>query len=272
MPLAILLGIIGDQTNLLISDLSNNLEKKSINTYGAIEFINSWLTKIPYVDVQIDIATLQNRMVDIAQRASQQVSSIVWSIWSSVINLLTSGILYIFTVSGLLVWYKKLLNYIKDILPIDKKLFNLYEKNLWGMGASMVKATIIIALIQSIVTAISLWIVGVPYIWLWSVLAFLFSTIPMIGSSFIVVPIWIIWWILWNVGWAIVLILVNQIITNNIDNILRPKLVSKEIKINETLNLLSVFGGISLFWLLGVIYGPVIMSFILVTFDTYKEK
>ena len=77
-----------------------------------------------------------------------------------------------------------------------------------------------------------------------------------LGAGIVAIPVGLVLLALgqyWQAGLVIggYLIVVNQI-----DNVLRPMLVSKEAYLNPALLLLSAFGGLNLFGLLGVIYGP----------------
>ncbi|MCB0314762.1 MAG: AI-2E family transporter, partial [Calditrichaeota bacterium] len=45
----------------------------------------------------------------------------------------------------------------------------------------------------------------------------------------------------------------------------------KETELNSALILLSAFGGLNLFGFLGIIYGPVIMIFLVTTIEIYLE-
>ncbi|MDX1521389.1 MAG: AI-2E family transporter, partial [Anaerolineae bacterium] len=72
--------------------------------------------------------------------------------------------------------------------------------------------------------------------------------------------------------WQGILVLVGStLIVSNIDNLLRPRLVSKDANLSPALVLLSAFGGLSLFGFLGVIYGPVVMIFLITTVEIYLE-
>jgi len=67
------------------------------------------------------------------------------------------------------------------------------------------------------------------------------------------------------------MLLMTLLINNNVDNILRPKLVSKEASLNPALILIAILGGLSMFGPLGFIYGPVLMIFVVTTFETYLK-
>ena len=52
---------------------------------------------------------------------------------------------------------------------------------------------------------------------------------------------------------------------------LRPKLVSKDAQLPESLILLSVLGGISTMGFFGIIYGPVILTIFYTTVELYLQ-
>jgi predicted PurR-regulated permease PerM len=136
------------------------------------------------------------------------------------------------------------------------------------MTKAMVKGQFIIALAQGIVDASLLWVVGIDYFFFWLVLLTFLSIIPL-GGGIIVIPIGIILILTGNIWQGLVLILGHILIVTNIDNILRPKLVPKDAKLDSALLILSVFAGIAMFGFLGIVIGPVIMILIVTTIEAY---
>jgi predicted PurR-regulated permease PerM len=70
---------------------------------------------------------------------------------------------------------------------------------------------------------------------------------------------------------GLLLILGHMFIVGNEDNILRPKLVPKEARLDPALTMLSVFSGLAFFGFLGIVLGPVIMIVIVTTIEVYLE-
>jgi predicted PurR-regulated permease PerM len=271
LPLIILWDIIVHQIVLIFDDISAYLSSDNSSLSMLLEYTNRIIQNIPFTELSIDREMIQGRIMSLSRGLSREITSFTTSFWGEFVSMITSAILLIFTISGLLATYEQLILYLKKILPLPAETFDYYRYNLWRIGKSMIKATLIIALVQAVITVLSLRVIGVPYLWLWWVLAFLLGMIPMIWSSFIAIPIGIVLLLLGNVTGGIVIILVNQIITNNVDNILRPRLVDNSFPMNGTLVLMSVFGWMYYFGLMGVIYWPVIMWFCLMTFDIYMK-
>ena len=61
-------------------------------------------------------------------------------------------------------------------------------------------------------------------------------------------------------GQITLFIILGLILSTYIDSILRIKLVGKKSKIHPVIVLLGLFGGISLFGIIGLILGPLILS------------
>jgi predicted PurR-regulated permease PerM len=84
-------------------------------------------------------------------------------------------------------------------------------------------------------------------------------------------PIGICMMLTGNIMGGLIVILGHLLIVTNIDNILRPRLVPAEAKLDSALMILSVFSGIALLGFLGIVVGPVIMIIIVTTIIVYSE-
>ena len=71
--------------------------------------------------------------------------------------------------------------------------------------------------------------------------------------------------------WALGLLVWGLLLVGLIDNVLRPILIEKDIKIHPLLILLSVFGGISFFGPIGFLVGPIVLSFVFALVDLYPS-
>ena len=85
------------------------------------------------------------------------------------------------------------------------------------------------------------------------------------------IPIGVVMALTGNIVQGVFVILFHLLVVTNIDNLLRPRLVPKNARLNSALTLLSVFSGLALFGPAGVIYGPVVMILLITTFEMYAE-
>jgi predicted PurR-regulated permease PerM len=68
---------------------------------------------------------------------------------------------------------------------------------------------------------------------------------------------------------GIALALWGLLIVGTIDNILRPRLVGRDTKMHDLLVLLSTFGGLAMFGLVGFIIGPIVAALFLTAWDLF---
>lgn len=264
--------------SFLISELGQMYS--DLTTSDTLDRASTWISNhldqqsITRIETQFDTniekikATALNTIKNIATTGTK----ITASIGSSFVWFITSIILYIFIVSALLTKKKSIADEIKDIIPVDDHIVETYIERLTLMSSSMVTSTFVIALVQWVVTGLSFWIAGVPYPLFFTCLASLLGIIPMVGSAFVAVPVSVVLMLSGSIWSGIFVLLFNQIIVNNIDNILRPRLVDKKAQINDTLLILSLFGGMTYRGMMGILYGPLLMSFILTTIEIAKDK
>src|SRR5205823_4848485 len=126
------------------------------------------------------------------------------------------------------------------------------------------------AIAQGLVTGLLFLITGTPVALLLTLLAIACGVIPL-GASLVAIPVGLYQLLIGNIWQAVVIFLGYFLIVANIDNVIRPMLVSKETPLSPALVVLSGFGGLNWFGLPGVIYGPVIMIILMTLIEIYKE-
>lgn len=135
---------------------------------------------------------------------------------------------------------------------------------------SVIKGSLLIALIQGTLTGVGFAIFGVPNAILWGSVAILAALIPAVGTAIVVAPAVIYLGLTSQWGPTIGLLVWGIFIVGLIDNLLRPRLLSRGINIHPLLILLSVIGGLSFFGPLGFILGPLVVSLLFALLDIYE--
>ncbi len=134
---------------------------------------------------------------------------------------------------------------------------------------SVIKGSLVIAVIQGILTGIGFTFFGVPNSILWGTVAALAALIPTVGTALVVGPGVLYLFFFGDLTAAIGLLVWGVVAVGLVDNFLGPKLVERGIQIHPLLILLSVLGGIQFFGPLGFIMGPLILSLLFAVIDVY---
>ena len=165
----------------------------------------------------------------------------------------------------------EIIEYVKSLLPfpkdVQKKLFD-YTR---GITSSVIYGQIIIGMIQGVLTAIGFFIFGVPNAMLLSLLAIIAGVLPIIGTTIIWFPVVIYLFMAGNTVPAIG-VAIFGLLSNTIDNFLRPVIVSKATKMHSGIVLIGMISGLFFFGVLGLILGPLILAYLIIILELYRNK
>ncbi len=135
---------------------------------------------------------------------------------------------------------------------------------------SVVKGSILVALMQGFMTGLGLHIFGVPSALLWGGVTVIAALVPGVGTSLVIVPSVLYLLFTGESVHAFGMLLWGAVCVGLIDNVVGPKLIERGINLHPLLVLLSVLGGISFFGVVGFILGPIVLSFLFTLFAIYK--
>ncbi len=115
------------------------------------------------------------------------------------------------------------------------------------------------AIVQGILTAIGLWISGVPRPVLLGAVAGFLSILP-IGSPVVWIPATLWLFSSDQIGWGLFLAVYGGVGISGADNVIRPWFIARGAHLPYLLTVLGVLGGALAFGLLGIFLGPVLLA------------
>ena len=164
-----------------------------------------------------------------------------------------------------------MLAYVKSLLPfskeVEKKIFE-YSK---GITSSVLYGQVIIGILQGITAGLGFFIFGVPNALFLTSLSMMAGIFPIIGTTIIWLPVAIYMFMGGNTVAAVGVVLFG-LISSVVDNFLRPMIVAKRTKIHSSILLISMIGGLFLFGIIGFILGPLIISYLLIMLEIYRNR
>lgn len=136
---------------------------------------------------------------------------------------------------------------------------------------SVIQGSLMIALIQGILTGVGFAFFGIPNSILWGVVAAFSALIPGIGTSLVLIPGVVYLFIIGATVPATGLLVWSVVAVGLIDNFLGPKLVGRGMQLHPLVVLLSVFGGLVFFGPAGIFLGPLCTSFLFALLSIYQH-
>ncbi len=136
---------------------------------------------------------------------------------------------------------------------------------------SVIRGSLVVAIVQGILTGLSFWIFGIPNPTLWGSFAAIAALLPTLGTSLVLIPGILFLLFTGNSLAALGLLIWGVIAVGLVDNFLGPQLMKQGVSIHPFVILLAVLGGIAFFGPVGFLFGPLIISLLFALFDIYKE-
>lgn len=166
---------------------------------------------------------------------------------------------------------KELIEYIQSLLPFSKEVEKKLFKSSKDITVSVLYGQVVIGIFQGIIAGIGFFIFKVPNALLLTFFAALAGIFPIIGTAIIWVPVAIYFLIAGNSLPALGII-VFGICSSLVENLVKPVFISKRTNMNTSLILIGMIGGLLLFGILGIILGPLIIAYLLIVLELYRDK
>lgn len=134
-----------------------------------------------------------------------------------------------------------------------------------------VKGNVIIAVIQGTIGGLAFWALGIQAALLWGVLMAVLSLLPAVGAFLIWGPVVAYLMLTGDYVKGTILLVIGVFIISMIDNLLRPPLVGKGVRLPDYVILVSTLGGIALFGINGFVIGPLIAALFVAVWSLFTE-
>lgn len=225
--------------------------------------IGNWLIN------EIDWPSVLN---SVSKNAAALATLIINKTYSGVFGLAVDLVIMLFTLFYFLIDGPSIVKNIQYLLPLKMHYQKMAISSFLLISRAIIKGTLIIGLAVGFFSGLTLLIFGIDTWLFWGFVVVVFSIIPMLGPSLIMVPAALIQIATGHVWQGIGILLVTYIILVNIDNVLRPRIVGSSAKMHDLLVFFSTLGGLGVFGIMGFIIGPIIAALFLTSLKIYSEE
>ncbi|MBS7565434.1 AI-2E family transporter [Mucilaginibacter sp. Bleaf8] len=143
-------------------------------------------------------------------------------------------------------------------------LRNATYSNVLGQG--------IISLTQGVLLANGFWIVGIPDAIFWGVIATFISFLPVVGAPTLSIPAGLYLMLLGDTWEGIGIMIYGLLFIGNLDHVLRLVINKRIANTHPIISIIGVFIGIPLFGILGLVFGPVLLSYFILLVQIYETN
>lgn len=235
-----------------------------INQSG--EFITGIKKIMTEVEIRFGIDILSSNYIEkVPQILSSTLPEVLGSIGSFVLNISTMlFILYFMLISS-----KNLGRGIKKFIPLKPENINTISNETKNIIKSYAIGIPVISTCQGIIATIGYWIFGIPDVLFWGFLTAVVAVIPFVGTGLIAVPLIAYLFAINDLYNAIGLSIYIVVLVMNVDNILRLILLKAFANIHPLVTMCGVIVGLKLFGFIGLIFGPLLVSYFILLIKIY---
>ena len=249
----------------------------SIMVVGKIGSINSnsfdlqgWITKIDdYAGYNFNQPHFaENTMAKLGTFATDLFPSILGRAANILITLLVMYFLLYFMLVQNRGFESALLKYApfreQHAVKFAVALRNSTYSNVLGQG--------IIAVTQGILLAMGFYAFGIPDPVFWGVIGAFISFLPVVGAPTLTIPASIILFAEGHSVKGVLILAYGLLFIGNVDNFLRMIINKRVANTHPLISIIGVFIGIPLFGIVGLVFGPLLLSYFLLLLEIYETN
>lgn len=214
---------------------------------------------------------LQAKGLEFAQSAGAALSTVILVQAAALPDLALKVIISLLAWFFLLFEGEAFMRWLSGKLPMDQGLRSRLTAAFRATAASTVWATSAAAAAQALVVMLGFLLLGVPGIFLAGGATFIFAWIPILGS----LPVCLAGAVyLYFHGSLVKLALMAAVavVAGLMDNVVRPVVLKGHGDMHPLLALISIFAGIHMFGILGVIFGPIVAAMLLALLNSWQPQ
>jgi predicted PurR-regulated permease PerM len=221
---------------------------------------------------QITVEELNTYISEIARFVGLFLYNQARSIASNMLAFFINFFIMLLVIYYLLVDGRRLVSFIVDLSPLPNNQDEILLKKFEDMAGAILIGNGAGGLIQGLAGGVVFSIFGLPSPFLWGVIMGLLAFLPIIGIGMVFIPAAIYLFLKGRIAASIFFVVFYVVLSGGVEYLFKPKLVGQRVKMHTLLVFLAIIGGLKLFGILGIIYGPLVITAFLTLTDIYRSS
>ncbi len=273
VPIVYFVGVLtkeaADLIQLAKSPALSNFITAHFTNSALLERINPFLAKFDFV---ITGEELNRTISEIGREVGRFLYDQAKYIASNTLAFIVSFFLMLLVIFFLLIDGVKLVRFLIDLSPLPEDQDSKLIDKFYSMSRAILVGNGFCGALQGIAGGMLFWLFGLQSPFLWGVIMALLAFLPIIGIGTVFVPTVIFLFLKGRIGVGIFFLFFYLFLSGGVEYLLKPRIVGKQVQMPTLLVFLAIIGGLKLFGILGIIYGPLIATFFLTLTDIYHAS
>lgn len=217
-------------------------------------------------------ANVETMIDDAVKKMGAWATDLFPSLISGVFNIVLGLLLMYFLLYFMLVERENFENALVKYAPFREQNARRFAEEMRNTTYANVVGQGFIALVQGSLVSLAFFILGYNDPLFWGVVTTFISLVPLLGPPVVFVPAALLQLADGNnfAGWA--MLIFGFVVVINIDNVLRFIIAKKVGNIHPIITVIGVVIGIPLFGILGLVFGPLLLSYFFLLIKIYETS
>ena len=201
-----------------------------------------------------------------------KLSAFIPTFLNSTANLITNLAIMLFVLYYILYNGREIERMLNRLIPLKQENINMLASETKKIVRANALGIPLISIVQGFTATLGYFIFGVDEWGLWGFITGVFAFFPVVGTMIVWVPLILYTYAIGDTWHATGLLLYSVIITGNVDYMARITLLKRMGDVHPVITILGVIVGLGLFGFIGLIFGPLLINYIIVLFKIYMNE
>jgi predicted PurR-regulated permease PerM len=273
VPVSAFVGILANEAYDLYltarDAVVNNPIQDLLENSEVVDRINGILTNF---GIKITGDELNRGVTELGRTVGLFLYQQARSMTANIVNFVVNFFFMLLIVFYLLIDSQRLISFIVGLSPLpddqDEKLIQKFK----DMAGAILIGNGLGGLIQGSLGGVVFAFFGFRSPFLWGVIMALLAFLPIVGVGAVFLPAALYLILQGRLAAGIFFIVFYVLLSGGIEYLFKPKLVGTRVQMHTLLVFLSIIGGLKLFGILGIIYGPLVVTAFLTLTDIYEAS
>lgn len=206
------------------------------------------------------------------EESLSKLTAFIPTLINSTANLIVNLITMLFFLYYMLYHGSEMERTLFRLIPLTSKNTAMLASETKRMVRANAIGIPLISLIQGLFATLGYFIFGVDDWGIWGFLTGVLAFFPVIGTMVVWVPLVVYMFAIGDTGNAMGLMIYSVIVTGNVDYLSRITIMKKIGNVHPTITVLGVIVGLGLFGFIGLIFGPLLVNYIIVLSKIYMNE
>jgi predicted PurR-regulated permease PerM len=163
-------------------------------------------------------------------------------------------------------------HWVRTTIPLSVAQQGIMFEQLGETVIAVTRGIGITAVVQGILAGLAYWVLGVPFAVFWGLLSAVVAPIPLGGTGLVWVPAAI--YLMMAQSWVrgLMMLIWGIAVISMVDNVVKPWLIGGRAKLPTLFLFFAILGGVSVYGVLGVFLGPLLLALVITSITLYREK